>query len=591
MLKRSGSLTIAIIALVSLAAGSAYAQTGKCQGTKMKAAGKKMSCLLKVHSKVAAKGRPLDTAKIMACETKFSAAFTKAESLPPCATTGDVSTIESKIDRFANEVAAELALSPPSKCQGGKLKSAGKLGSCLLGVEAKGVAKSLPPDTTKLAACKTKFSDKFTKAETGTDCGPATGDTAVIEAKLVALEDDVACELDAGPACACGTPDPAFLSFTTSLGTGNCGSTVNDSGSPLVSLGCNNLYTGGGSAAVPPSTVPDYGNTLTRTSCCRSKFLTLSVATSTDTGSNRNCSNTGCLYGPPLPITSVTSVCVINTVAQPAAGYAYCDTGSETLDIPLTSNVYLTFDLFPQTGGMDHCVGGNNSGAVCTDNTPCTGGGFCSTGTQPCPICAGDGLCHGGPNNGNGCTPGTLLVTGPQWPTSQDCPPGPPDGFFVGSLPIPYLLTTGTATKTSVNQPSQIRVFCGFCSDPMSATFKNPAVACASDAECAGLTGCPGVSDPCTACKQRSGGAFMTGGGARTITENGVPAGPIATGGAPASQTLASVFCIPPTFNGSIDGSGDLPGPGAASLQGQIQLLVLPPTTTTTTTSSTTTTT
>jgi len=83
----------------------------------------------------------------------------------------------------------------------------------------------------------------------------------------------------------------------------------------------------------------------------------------------------------------------------------------------------------------------------------------------------------------------------------------------------------------------------------------------------------------------------MTGGGARTITENGVPAGPIATGGAPASQTLASVFCVPPTFNGSIDSSGDLPGPGAASLQGQIQLLVLPPTTTTTTTSSTTTTT
>ena len=38
MLKRSGSLAIAIIALVSLAAGSAYAQTGKCQGAKMKAA-------------------------------------------------------------------------------------------------------------------------------------------------------------------------------------------------------------------------------------------------------------------------------------------------------------------------------------------------------------------------------------------------------------------------------------------------------------------------------------------------------------------------------------------------------------------------
>jgi len=83
----------------------------------------------------------------------------------------------------------------------------------------------------------------------------------------------------------------------------------------------------------------------------------------------------------------------------------------------------------------------------------------------------------------------------------------------------------------------------------------------------------------------------MTGGAAHTITEIGAPAGAIATGGAPASSTLVSVFCIPPTFNGTIDGVGDLPGPGAASLQGSAQLLPPTPTTTTTTTSTTTTTT
>jgi hypothetical protein len=297
-------------------------------------------------------------------------------------------------------------------------------------------------------------------------------------------------------------------------------------------------------------------------------------------------------------------------VAQPATGYAFCDAGSVNLDIPLTSNVFLTLDLFPQTMdnsqctgagtpdacctgsgtgscSKDHCVGGTAAGTICTDNTPCTGGGFCSAGPQPCPICAADGKCHAGSNNGNACTPGTLLVTGSQWPTSQDCPP---PGSPIGSLPIPYLLTTGTSTKTAVNQPSETRVFCSFCSDPTSTTFKNPAVACASDAECAGLTGCPGPSDPCTACKQRTGGAFGSA-AVRTITENGAPAGPIATGGAPASQTLVSVFCIPPTFNGTIDGVGDLPGPGAASLQGKTQLLQAAPTTTTTTTSTTTTTT
>ena len=112
---------------------------------------------------------------------------------------------------------------------------------------------------------------------------------------------------------------------------------------------------------------------------------------------------------------------------------------------------------------------------------------------------------------------------------------------------------------------------CGFCSDPTSTTFKNPAVACTSDADCATFTtGCGG--NPCTACKQAHSGAFRKP-SARTVTETGAPAGAISTGGSPASTTLASVFCIPPTFNGTIDGVGDLPGPGAVSLQGQAQLL------------------
>ena len=58
---------------------------------------------------------------------------------------------------------------------------------------------------------------------------------------------------------------------------------------------------------------------------------------------------------------------------------------------------------------------------------------------------------------------------------------------------------------------------------------------------------------------------------ANTVTETGIPAGSIATGGSGAS-TLVSVFCIPPIFNGSIDSAADLPGPGAASLPGTMVL-------------------
>ena len=54
----------------------------------------------------------------------------------------------------------------------------------------------------------------------------------------------------------------------------------------------------------------------------------------------------------------------------------------------------------------------------------------------------------------------------------------------------------------------------------------------------------------------------------RTITENGVPSGPISIG-VPATGTLASVFCIGATPNGLVNFSADLPGPGAVSLPGQ----------------------
>jgi len=59
---------------------------------------------------------------------------------------------------------------------------------------------------------------------------------------------------------------------------------------------------------------------------------------------------------------------------------------------------------------------------------------------------------------------------------------------------------------------------------------------------------------------------------ARTIVETGSPAGSQTTGGAAQPQTLVSIFCIPPTFNTLVDSAADLPGPGAAVLQGTVQL-------------------
>ncbi|HVS43902.1 MAG TPA: hypothetical protein VMU20_16745 [Candidatus Dormibacteraeota bacterium] len=68
-------------------------------------------------------------------------------------------------------------------------------------------------------------------------------------------------------------------------------------------------------------------------------------------------------------------------------------------------------------------------------------------------------------------------------------------------------------------------------------------------------------------------GAFGFG-TAKTITENGAPAGDLATPmNHSGPSTLVSIFCVPPTFSTSVDNTGDLPGPGAVSLPGTAQLL------------------
>jgi len=223
---------------------------------------------------------------------------------------------------------------------------------------------------------------------------------------------------------------------------------------------------------------------------CSGTALTLGNLASTETGSNRNCTSVGCLFGPPLPMPNTFnppySVCVINLVASNATGTADCSSGAASISLPLASALYIDGDLFKQSGGMDHCVGGTNPGAVCTMNSQCTGGGFCSVGIQPCPICAGDGKCHGGDNDGAACTPADSALNS-SFPTSQDCLP--PSGNGIGSLSIALALTTGTTSLTAADynanaqctasgQPfdcctgmgsgtciGQNNVFCGFCRD------------------------------------------------------------------------------------------------------------------------------
>jgi hypothetical protein len=376
-------------------------------------------------------------------------------------------------------------------------------------------------------------------------------------------------------------------------------------------LACGGLFTGGGSNSVPlPYAVPDMGSSLTGISSCSGTSLTLTNLTSAQTTSNRNCTSVGCLFGPPLPIpnpgSTPTSVCVINSVTANATGTADCSSGASHLNLPLNSEIFLDGDLLPARPGIqvcpvclpNACVGGSNNGANCAVAGDCPGGS-CVTATV-CHTLATEG------SNGAPCTPADSPINA-GFPTSQDCPP--PASLDIGGLPIAFDLTTGTKVSTGTLVSGQANVFCGYCRDDGTGPtgtgcFEgNTTAGCPTNSGCTaaatpfpcctgvGTGSCNGPPKQCrngltntsTACTDGSGswpdcqqnnpGAFgPAGGGARTITETGAPAGPM-TDGLGHASTLVSIFCIQPTFNATVDGAGDLPGPGAVSLPGTAQLM------------------
>jgi hypothetical protein len=410
------------------------------------------------------------------------------------------------------------------------------------------------------------------------------------------------------PCPAPGPSDPTHVKFTNSLGSDDCGGATQDpminegvwtEGNPpfsgqildaddnvLGNLGLSCLYLGGGAAFnVPPGANPDNATSVlavsgvcpdgslelvpdpgsgptdctigpeTTSSCIDELPATESCTTNEDctpgsANSGACAPDANCFFGAPLAIENGgLSTCVINVILDGAGGTTIPTLGESSLRMPLQSRVYLT----------------GNGGAPC----PTCIANVCDpdwrAGTLP------------SPNAGEACTAdATSGVT-------HDCLPA---GTFVGRIPVD--LTPLTTDETVLE------------SDPnATACGKSPEISCATAGDCPTVcSGTPNTvftttedcpagqtcgSDKCTAefCPGQvpSIGPGLYGAfglrAARKIIETGMPAGDI-TGG-PASAILASTFCIPATGNGLIDGSADLPGPGATSLPGIMELVVPAP--------------
>ena len=357
------------------------------------------------------------------------------------------------------------------------------------------------------------------------------------------------------------------MGFSSFIGEGVsgdvCGTIRNCDGSEYAPLICGGMYVGGGgnSITLPLSTPNNLQFTVGLTNCT-GQTADVVPTTSIQTGSNLNCTDSdGCFFAGPLTIpnsvTTPTSACVIITVATPASGTINCSSGEAQIDLPLSAAIYLTGDGDPLRPGI-----------------------------QPCPLCtggqvgvAGSGVCQGGLNNGMNCTPANTDVNGvngmdPSYPTSHDCPPLL--NASIGSIPISPSFSSGAVSWTGTPAPRptstssssvQTRVFCGFCRNPGTGGFQQPFQQCWQN----GAVG-PVCSAPNDSCQQRNQGAFGPNGQAvKTITAVGAAAGSIVDG-LPHDQSLASVFCIPPTFNPTVDTAADLPGPVGLTLKGTTTL-------------------
>jgi hypothetical protein len=324
----------------------------------------------------------------------------------------------------------------------------------------------------------------------------------------------------------------AFLDFTTGLSDEVCGAyfadTAGTEDEELDELSCGGLNLGGGLSTVLEGPTPD-GATSRFTVSCNGASCTLGPTNAA--GPGFQCTNTGCSFGPPLPVPNGgLTTCVGNTFAAPASGTLNTQTGVMSASISLNSRVILT-GLAAQACPI--CRSGSTSGPPCVGSpgAPCAGvcqgspneGDPCvSTNSEglstDCPVPAtapGANVCFGGGNNGDPCT------------SSGNCPGGI-CSTLVGTIPVNLSpLTTSTASK----------------SNPGGSFCPGQAVpGCFGDDEC------------------------------RSIREIGAPAGPLSVG-TPSAVTLASVFCIPSSQSILIDSSASLPGPGATSLPGTLTLV------------------
>jgi hypothetical protein len=366
--------TIGLIAFLGGSAAAALQPTTLCGIAKLKCAIGKLRRDLACERKAAKLGVPVDTTCLAKAQSKFSGSVTSCMERADvkfgtsCVANADAAALGGDVDAFVADVKAMLYANPaptaPNGCVARQYKCLRPFANGLVGCDVSALKLGGFVAQSCLDARLAKFSgdadacmDKADATCAGFGVG-VTGQAPTIRDRTLAFVDTIECQQ---------TPAGVTFDVTTQAGPGFCG-TTDGTVDPLLS--CGRTYFGGGNAVFVTST-PFAAGQVTHFDVAGGKER-LCPRSAAATGSDRTCSATGCLFGPPVPMMlGGISSCAVNTFAADAHGEIVPNSGAMTGDIPLVSTLTITGNAAEP---CPKCVGGAcdatalNAGAACTSD-------------------------------------------------------------------------------------------------------------------------------------------------------------------------------------------------------------------------------
>jgi len=617
-----------VCSLLALASTAADAATPgqRCGSTKLKETGKKAYAKLLCEAAGAFRGTGADAACLSRAESKFGAKFDGAEARGGCATTHDKAQIEAKVDAFVDDVVTALTGSPPGSllgtagarvCAGTKLRATGKKARAKLRCHAKAVLRGVQVAPSCFSKAEVQFAKTFDGADAGGGCA-VTNDKASIENKVDGFVADAASELPSSPTTSTTTTSTTStitgLSTTLPLPTTTTTSasiTTSTAASTSSTTGASSTTSTTAAASSTTSTTTSTSSTTTTSPCPPPPLVPLGSLTLTITQGTANCGGPG-ISPDPDPISSPPffSGHVDNPDGTLRShlgfGCLYIG-GGDALSLPPamipdgsqsrlavagTSGIpptVITVTHSSGTGPAD-CTNGAGPGRHCINGNP---------GTNGMGACGSDNDCQGVLGS---CALDANCFFGPPLPI----PSGTLSVCIVNAIQTDVCGTADLLTRaTTISAGLSARIY-------LTSDNASPCPQCdttthlCSAGKRAGLT-CSGVGSKHTTIEcppdesgligelnvtlsplgtgtstmssaagrfcppQRHNGAFGTEAGG-TITESGSP---LLGSTNLFATTLAGTFCVPQTGGGLLDAIADLPGPGAVSVPGTVNINLL----------------